>query len=115
MDAVAWDRLKKTVPVGSEVSGRVVGCAPFGVFVDLGIGFLGLLELPEFADAVVRSRGQDSFPSVGDSIAARVLQHIEGNQQLRLTQNNIAESEWSKIRALSAAAENDARRDSNPP
>jgi ribosomal protein S1 len=99
MDATAWDRLKASIPIGTEVTGRIVACQPFGVFVDLGLGFHGLLELPEFSDPSIRKRGMSSFPSVGESITARVLQYMERNKQLRLTQHNGTEEQWAKIRA----------------
>ena len=85
MGASDWERVKAAVPIGTEVSGRVVSCQPFGVFVGLGLGFPGLLEVPEFGDAAARPRGADGFPGVGEVLTARVLQHMNHNQQLRLT------------------------------
>jgi len=99
MEATDWDRVKAVVPIGSEVSGQVVGHLPSGVFVGLGLGFLGQLELPEFADPAVRSRGQ-CFPPLGAPLTARVLQHVDHNQQLRLTQRTLSEEEWEKVRVF---------------
>src|SRR4051812_33114179 len=98
-----WDLVKATVLIGSEVSGRVVASCPFGVFVDLGIGFLGLLEVPEFADPAARSQGEVRFPAIGVRLTARVLQHVDHNQQLRLTQRPLSADEWNRIRALEPA------------
>jgi len=93
-----WERVKSTVSVGSEVSGHVIACQPFGVFVDLGIGFLGLLEITEFADP--GSRGDERFPAVGALINAWVLQHVDSNQQIRLTQSVLSEEQWEQVRGF---------------
>jgi ribosomal protein S1 len=92
--------MKAAVPIGSKVSGRVTACAPFGVFVDLGLGFPGLLELPEFADAAPRPQGVTRLPAVGDQISAWVLQHDDHNRQLRLTQRAQTGEQWEQIRAF---------------
>ncbi|MFL6114877.1 MAG: S1 RNA-binding domain-containing protein [Catenulispora sp.] len=98
MGAADWEQVKVAVPVGAEVSGRVVACQPFGVFVDLGLGFPGLLEAPEFGGATARSRGMGGFPAVGSVLTARVLQHIDHNQQLRLTQRPLTAEQWEQVR-----------------
>ena len=98
MGAADWDRVKAAVPIGAEVSGRVVACQPFGVFVDLGLGFPGLLEVPEFGDATARSRGMEGFPAVGVVLTAGVLQHMDHDQQLRLTQRPLTAEQWEQAR-----------------
>lgn len=100
MSVTDWAHVKEVAPIGSEVSGQVVGHLASGVFVDLGLGFLGQLELPEFGDPAVQSRGQDCFPPVGAPITAWVLQHVDHNQQLRLTQRTLSEEDWEKIRVF---------------
>ena len=72
MAVTDWHHVKVAAPIGYEVSGQVVGHLPSGVFVDLGLGFLGQLELPEFSDLAVRSRGQECFPPLGAPITAWV-------------------------------------------
>ncbi|MFO0808881.1 MAG: S1 RNA-binding domain-containing protein [Gemmataceae bacterium] len=98
MESADWDQVKASVPVGTEVSGRVVGCQPFGVFVDLGLGFPGLLEVPEFAEPPARSRGMEGYPAVDAVITARVLQHVDSGRQLRLTQRPLTAEEWEQVR-----------------
>ena len=98
MGAADWDRVKAAVPIGAEVTGRVVSCQPFGVFVDLGLGFPGLLEAPEFGGAAGRSLGMEDYPAVGSAVTAWVLQHADHNQQLRLTQRPLTAEQWEQIR-----------------
>ena len=98
MGVADWDRVKAAVPVGTEVSGRVVARQPFGVFVDLGLGFPGLLEVAEFGDATARSHGKVGFPAVGELLTARVLQHLDHDQQLRLTQRPLTAEQWEQVR-----------------
>lgn len=96
-----WERVKAAVPLGSEVSGRVVAVQPFGVFVDLGLGFVGLLEVPEFGGPI-RPRSLEEYPPVGVSVTARVLQHADRNQQLLLTQRPLTGADWERVRAWAA-------------
>ena len=98
MGAADWDQVKAAAPIGAEVSGRVEACCAFGVFVDLGVGFRGLLEVPNFADPPARSRGVEGYPAVGTPITARVLQHDEHNRQLRLTQRPLTDEQWEQVR-----------------
>jgi ribosomal protein S1 len=99
MGAADWNKVKAAVPVGADVSGRVVSCQPFGVFVDLGLGFPGLLEVPEFADPTARSGGAEGFPAVGAPVSAWVLQHVDHSQQLRLTQRPLTAEQWEQVRS----------------
>ncbi len=62
----------------------MVVVAPFGVLIDLGIGFEGLLLVPEMA-ADNRKRMED-YPQVGQSVTATVLWHNDQRKQFSLTQ-----------------------------
>jgi ribosomal protein S1 len=79
-----WDEVKERLPVGTEVTGRVVAVRPFGVFVDLGVGFSGLLEVPNMAGEGRKTEAD--YPQVGQVVTANVLWHRDTNQQICLTQ-----------------------------
>ena len=44
---VRWASAKDQLAIGQQVQGLVVARAPFGVWVDIGIGFPALLLVPE--------------------------------------------------------------------
>ena len=81
----AWPEAKSKFPVGPTVLGTVARVEPFGVFVDIpGCGVRALLEVPEFEDGP-RAFDLGDYPQVGAAIRAVVVDHVEHNQQLRLS------------------------------
>ena len=86
-DQKRWESVKARLPVGTAVEGRVVHVAPFGVFVDLGVGFDGLLLVPEMAGAGPKTMAE--YPKTGETVNARVIQHRDGNRQVSLTQKDV--------------------------
>jgi ribosomal protein S1 len=84
--AVEWAAVPTRLGVGDSVRGRVIARRPFGVFVDIGVGFPALLEVMQFEDARQRRYNLDGYPAVGETIIARVLAFTEHNRQVRLTQ-----------------------------
>jgi ribosomal protein S1 len=83
----SWEDVKRHYPIGSVVDGTVVAVAPFGVFIDLGVGFEGLLLVPEMAGEN-RKRIED-YPKVGESVSATVIFHNDQAQKLKLLQKAI--------------------------
>jgi small subunit ribosomal protein S1 len=78
----AWNEVKLRLPVGSAVNGNVVHVTQFGVFVDLSVGFSGLLRVTEMAG--IGPRKIEDYPQVGEPVTARVLTHDDGNRQVVL-------------------------------
>jgi small subunit ribosomal protein S1 len=79
-----WDEVKRLLAIGTDVEGVVTRVAPFGVFVDLGVGFDGVLEVPQMA-GTNRKRIED-YPAVGARVTAKVITHQDRNKQVYLTQ-----------------------------
>jgi ribosomal protein S1 len=92
-----WEQLKRTVSLGSLVKGRVIGQQPFGVFLDLGLGFPGLLLVPDYVD-VNKTRGCERHPEIGELVEARVFQFSESNRHIRLTQREMDPEAWEAYR-----------------
>ena len=86
-DNEKWNDVKARLPVGTVVDGKVVHVAVFGVFVDLGVEFYGLLRVPEMAGSGPKT--MDDYPQVGESVTARVLYHSDSNRQIILIQRDI--------------------------
>lgn len=92
------------VAAGDVVSGPIANLAPFGVFVDLGSGFTGMLhasqmKLPEGVDDHLRHYKQ------GDELEVRVLSVARGGEKVALTQKSdeeLATEERTRTKGLSA-------------
>ena len=93
------------VNAGDVISGPVASVAPFGVFIDVGSGFTGMLhssqvKLPEGAEG----DHMRNF-SEGDTVEVRVLSVGRGGDKIALTQKSdeeIAMEENTRTRGLSA-------------
>jgi ribosomal protein S1 len=79
----AWDAVKKRLPLGTVMEGEVAEIVPYGVWVDLGIGFPGLLMATEAG----LQPGQQPFEcfEIGQSLTSKVLWYNDERQQLTLT------------------------------
>jgi small subunit ribosomal protein S1 len=80
----SWEVVKARFPIGSTANGVVVNVAPFGVFINLGDGAIGLLLVPEMAGD--HRKQLADYPKVGEQVTARVLWHRDSNRQVSLTQ-----------------------------
>jgi hypothetical protein len=77
-----WPSIRARFPVGTEARGVVIARMVFGVFLDLGDGALGLMEVP----SLPRNPGVDRvvYPDVGTTLSGFVAGHTDGNRQVRL-------------------------------
>lgn len=84
----AWPTIKEQFPVGSGVSGLVIARRPFGVFLDLGRGALGLMERP----SMPWQPGGDRMasPDLGTELRGTVVDYMENNRQIRV----VADDPW---------------------
>lgn len=75
----SWPATVSALPVGSHVSGRVVGRQPFGVFllIDGVPNALGLAEITAMPHRM-------ELPVVGTTVAGVVLWHAEHNLQVKI-------------------------------
>ena len=81
-----WAAVRTRLGVGESVRGRVIARRPFGVFVDIGVGFPALLEVIQFASARERRYSFEDYPAVGETITAPVVAFNDPNRQVTLTQ-----------------------------
>jgi ribosomal protein S1 len=79
---ISWSTLKKIMTIGEIVKGQVTRHAPYGVFVDLGIPFEGLIQITDFKDQGIMS--PQEYPPVGQEIEAVVLGFKEFGHQIWL-------------------------------
>src|SRR6266508_3224358 len=69
--------------IGDNVEGTVTGIAPFGVFVDIGVGKDGLVHISELSDSRV-AKVEDAV-KVGDKVTVRVLEIDSGSKRISLS------------------------------
>ncbi len=97
-----WDALMVEYPPGTPVSGEVVSCQVFGVFVRLDQlpEVTALLEIIHFelrvADPLHRIKFPEDYPQVGTRVEARVLGWCLKPKDVRLTQ--LQHLDWSHSR-----------------
>ena len=78
-----WTRLKSEMTIGQTVEGKVLAHWPFGVFVDLGKPFVGLIEIVNFKEEGNRMTPAE-YPELGMPIKCAVMQFADHNFQVRL-------------------------------
>jgi len=80
----SWNEVKRCFAIGAEVKGIVTRLEHYGVWVDLGIGFDGLLLVTEMAGEI--KKGLDEYPQVGEIVSAKVVRHNDDERKLKLSQ-----------------------------
>ncbi|WP_327744558.1 hypothetical protein OHO28_28115 [Streptomyces europaeiscabiei] len=80
-DAVdrSWPATVSALPLGSQVSGRVIGRQPFGVFLLLdgvpnAVGLAEITAMPHHME----------LPVVGAAVAGEVIWHADHNRQVKI-------------------------------
>jgi ribosomal protein S1 len=82
----AWQALQQRVPVGQSVTGTVVAKAPFGAWIDFGVEFPALLEVPNVAGLTPERYRADDWCPVGSEVTAVVLMYRDRGRQIYLGQ-----------------------------
>ncbi len=67
-----WEILKQQLPVGQSVTGTVIAKAPFGAWLDIGVGFPALLLIPNVEGLTPERYRNDQWCPVGSTVRADV-------------------------------------------
>jgi ribosomal protein S1 len=81
-----WEALKRQLAVGGSVTGVVIGRAPFGAWIDIGVGFPALLEITVMAGLTPERYRVGDWCPVGSEISAEVSMFQDENRQIYLGQ-----------------------------
>jgi ribosomal protein S1 len=81
-----WAALQQRIAIGQLVTGVVVAKAPFGAWVDLGVGFPGLLEIICIAGLTRESYRANDWCPIGSEITAYVGGFRDRDHQVYLWQ-----------------------------
>src|ERR1700722_5745066 len=71
--AALWPTTKASLSVGQDVSGPVIARAPFGVWIDIGVGHPAVLLVPEMRRSPHQRITFDDYPLIGGTIAATIV------------------------------------------
>ncbi|MEU1599792.1 hypothetical protein ABZ468_45135 [Streptomyces sp. NPDC005708] len=79
-----WSATVAALPVGTRITGQVIGRQPFGVFIriDDALNALGLADIGSMSSGA-------SLPALGAQVSGEVVWHTDHNHQVR-----IRLSEW---------------------
>jgi hypothetical protein len=83
-----WDAIKRRFPLDTWAEGLVIARQPFGVFIDLGSGAVGLMETPALPEPDTGE--QIEYPAVGARLGGFVVRHRDSNFQVELVSPNPA-------------------------
>lgn len=82
---MTWDEVKSQLKPYDFVEGTVLRHEQYGVFVDIGCSFLGLLSVTDFLDSTDGGgKVEVEYPPVGAVIKVVVLGFRDTNQQIFL-------------------------------
>ena len=69
--------------IGNIVTGKVVGIERYGIFVELGSYYTGLLHISEISDSYIEDI--NDYAKVGDTIRAKVIGIDHENYHVKLS------------------------------
>ncbi len=76
-----WHQIKESFKVNQIVTGKVVQHSAFGYFIDLGLPYLGLVQITDIRDTS-DSIKVDEYPKIGETVKGVILGFKENNQQI---------------------------------
>lgn len=84
LEADPWDDVEERFPVGTQVTGRVMGLETYGAFVRLAPGIQGLVHVSELGAARRISHAREVV-ELGQDLEVRVLDVDEDKRRISLT------------------------------
>lgn len=83
-----WNDVRDSLQLNSTVKGLVVARAPFGVWIDIRVGFPALLLVPDMFQATQRQLRFVDYPPKGTLVRARIHAIGTDDVSIGLTQNH---------------------------
>lgn len=88
----SWFDIERRYPIGSLVTGVVTGIMPYGVFVELDAGIIGLLHSSRFPPWMQRPPGDLFWP--GDLIKVIIHAVDVEHQRIALSMAELSDRRW---------------------
>ena len=83
MTSSNWEDLKSTLEVGSRITGTITKHESYGVLLDIGYEYDGLIQITDFKDEGAMTPGE--YPAIGDEVEAVILGFKELGHQIWLS------------------------------
>jgi ribosomal protein S1 len=83
-ETAEWIALKQRLAVGDRVTGVVVARAEFGVWLDLGVGFPGLMLVPDLAGLSPEAYQSGDSCRVGSTMPVAVYRFNDAEFRIRV-------------------------------
>lgn len=83
MKPLTWEELKNQLEIGDLISGTVIRHEPYGIFIDIGHNYEGLIQLTDFKDEGIMTSSE--YPAIGAQLEAKVLGYKEYGSQIWLS------------------------------
>lgn len=80
--SITWNHLKKLLQIIQIVEGVVLQHEPFGIFVDVGHEYKGIIQITDFKDSGLMI--SEEYPDIGQHVTAVILGFKESGQQIWL-------------------------------
>jgi len=81
-DDTSWEKLKSKLNIGTVVTGVVTKHEPYGVYVNIGYSFDGLIQITDFKSHGVMTTAE--YPPINSEIKAKVLGYKEVGKKIWL-------------------------------
>lgn len=81
-----WPAVRESITVGQTVQGNVISRAPFGVWLDIGVGHPALLLVVNMNGAKLRRITFEDYPEKHSTVVARI-NALGNNCEIGLTQH----------------------------
>ena len=94
--ALRWPEVKARLIVGQPIEGVVVARAPFGVWLDVGVGHPALLLVPEMEGAQHRRIAFEDYPATGRVVAGRVVGLGDRRCEIHVSQRHPDGVPWAE-------------------
>ena len=84
-------KLTEMPEIGDRVTGTVVANAPFGIWLDIGVGIPSLLEIIQLDPVKYSPKNYPEWmPEIGEEILATVV-YIREQKAIRLSQKSLSQ------------------------
>lgn len=71
MNQLTWDELKNTLKVGSLIVGVIIRHEPYGVLVNIGYEYDGLIQITDFLDEGIMT--PERYPPIATKVNLAIL------------------------------------------
>lgn len=96
IDADPWNKVKERFSPGMKVSGRVIRCAGFGVFVEIAPGIEGLVHISEMS-YLKRVINPEDIVKAGETVSVMIKEVDDKGRRISLSLRDALGDPWLEV------------------